>query len=193
MIVLLFVPDMFVAFWVRPCLVLSINFLVVISPFVNDLFLTLDPLEGLGYSLSFVLICCKVLVPFLLFLSPFCGFVGSLNPSRGMLSLAPAKGLCLHQRLVPVEAAGPLTWPILIKGIFVAFMASLVTYIHQSGILSLGHFLGDLHPFKESCHLGFVSDLHPSWQNFITLTFICLIPVGGIISNLHPSRRNLVT
>ena len=29
-------------------------------------------------------------------------------------------------------------------------------------------FFGDLHPFKESCHLGFVSDLHSSWQTLIT-------------------------
>ena len=76
----------------------------MISPFVNDLFLTLDPLEGLGYSLGFVLICCKILVPFLLLLSLFCGFVGSLNSSRGISFLALAKGLCLRQLLVPIEA-----------------------------------------------------------------------------------------
>ena len=137
---LLLVPDMSEVFWVRPYLVLSINFLAVISSFVNNLFITLDPLEGLGYSLSFVLICCKVLVPFLLLLSLFYGFVGSLNLSRGISSLAPAKGLCLRQRLVPVEAR-LLIWLILIKGIFVAFMASLVIYIRQSRILSLSNFL----------------------------------------------------
>ena len=43
-----------------------------------------------------------------------------------------------------------------------------------TGLLGLpsliSHFtlFSDLHPFKESCHLAFISDLHPSWQNLIT-------------------------
>ena len=39
--------------------------------------------------------------------------------------------------------------------------------LHLSWNLIAQPFFGDLHPFKESCHLGFVSDLHPSWQNLI--------------------------
>ena len=54
----LLVRQMLVLFYIRPYLVLSINFLAVTSPFVNDLLLTHNPSEGLGYSLSFVLICC---------------------------------------------------------------------------------------------------------------------------------------
>ena len=136
---LLLVPDMSEVFWVRPYLVLSINFLAVISSFVNNLFITLDPLEGLGYSLSFVLICCKVLVPFLflpLLFFFFYGFVSSLDLLGGILSLALAKGFCLRQWLVPVEA-GP----------------SYLTYTYSRDIC---------------CVYGFVSDLHPSKRNLIT-------------------------
>ena len=102
--VYLLVRQMLVLFYICLCFALSINFLVVTSPFINDLLLTHDHLEGLGYSLSVVLICCKVLVPFFFSLLLFCGFVSSLNPSSEILSLAPAKGLCLRQWLVPVEA-----------------------------------------------------------------------------------------
>ena len=140
MTMLLLVTNMPMMFWVRPYLVLSINFLAVVSPFVHDLFVTLDPLEGLGYSLSFVLICCKVLVPFLFLplLSSFifCGFVSNLNPSSEILSFALAKGLCLRQWLVFVKA-GPF----------------YLTCSYSRDIC---------------CFFGFVIDLHPSKRNLIT-------------------------
>ena len=72
-------------------------------------------------------------------------------------------------------------------------------YIRLGGILSLGHFFGDLHPFKESCHLGVVNDLHSSWLNLITWPFFghfhpfkesCHL---GFVSDLHPFWRNLIT
>ena len=43
----------------------------MISLFVNDLLLAHDHLDGLGYNLSVVLICCKVLFPFLFLFSFF--------------------------------------------------------------------------------------------------------------------------
>ena len=104
----------------------------MISPFVNDLFITLDPLEGLGYNLSFVLIFCKVLVPFLFLpLLFFCGFVSILDSSSEILSLALAKGLCLRQWLVPIEA-GP----------------SYLTYAYARDICCVYGFVSDLHPSK---------------------------------------------
>ena len=132
MIVLLLAPDMPEVFWVRPYFVLSINFLAVISSFVNDLFITLDPLEGLGYRLSFVLICCKVLVLFFFFFF-FCGFVGNLNLSSGILSLAPTKGLCLRQWLVFVKA-GPF----------------YLTCSYSRDICYFFGFVIDLHPSKRN-------------------------------------------
>ena len=60
-------------------------------------------------------------------------------------------------------------------------------------------FFGDLHQFMESCHSGFISDLHLSWQNLITqLFFGDLYPFKeschlGFVSDLHPSWRNLIT
>ena len=144
---------------------------------------------------------------FYLFLSFFfCGFVNSLNPSGEILSLAPARGLRL-QWLVPVEAGpSPLTY-VLLQGIFFAFMASLVTYIRLSGILSLSFYnlvpvgvvVSNLHPSRRNlvtlvCLIPIgvvVSNLHPSRRNLVTL--VCLIPIGVVVSNLHPSRRNLVT
>ena len=94
-------------------------------------------------------------------------------------------------------------------------MASLVTYIRQSGILSLSHFLATYIHLRNLVtqaalvtyirlngiyHLAFiafvpvirvVSNLHPSRRNLVTL--VCLIPIGVVVSNLHSSRRNLVT
>ena len=54
-------------------------------------------------------------------------------------------------------------------------------YICLARILSLSHFFGDLHQFKESCHSGFVSDLHPSWRNLITWLFF---------GDLHPFKES---
>ena len=125
---------MLVLFYIRPYLVLSINFLAMTSPFVNNLLLAHDPSEGLGYSLSFVLICCKVLVPFLFFFFFFLGgFVCNLNSSSGILSLAPAKGLCLRQWLTPVEA-GPC----------------YLTYTHSRDVCCVYGFVSDLHPSKRN-------------------------------------------
>ena len=45
------------------------GFVAAITLFVNDLLL--DHFDELGHSLSVVLICCKVLVPFLLLFSFF--------------------------------------------------------------------------------------------------------------------------
>ena len=139
MTVLLLVPDMLAMFWVRPYLVLSINFLAVISPFVNDLFITLNPLEGLGYSLSFVSICCKVLVPFL-FIFSF-SFLFCVDSSVAWIRQARSCHLyllegCACGGLLPSRRA-LLVWPMYFKG----------------------HFF---------CVYGFVGDLHPSKWNLIT-------------------------
>ena len=75
---------------------------------------------------------------------------------------------------------------------------SLVIYIDLAKSCPL-FFLGDLHPFKESFHLGFVSNLHPSWWNLITQPFfgdlhpfkeLCHL---GFVSDLNLSWRNLIT
>ena len=67
----LLVYQMFWPFYICPYFALEHGFLAVISLFVNDLLHTHDHLDELGYSLSVVLICCKVLVPFLFLLSFF--------------------------------------------------------------------------------------------------------------------------
>ena len=59
----LLVYQMFWPFYIRPYFALEHGFLAMISLFVNDLLLAHDHLDGLGYNLSVVLICCKVLVP----------------------------------------------------------------------------------------------------------------------------------
>ena len=62
---------------------------------------------------------------------------------------------------------GLLTWLVFIQGIFVAFLASLVTYIRQSGILSLSHFL--------------VTYIH--LRNLVTWdSSVIYIRLGGILS-----------
>ena len=139
----LLVRQMPVLFYIRPYLVLSINFLAVTSPFVNDLLLTHNPSEGFGYSLSFVLICCKVLVPFLfLFFFFFFCVDSSVTWIRqaGSCHLHLLKDCACVNGLHP-SRQGLVTWLIPIQGMFVAFMTSSVTYIRQSGILSLSHFL----------------------------------------------------
>ena len=60
-VIYLLIYQMLVLFYICPYFALSINFF-------NDLLLTHNPSEGLGYNLSFVLICCKVLVLFFFFL-----------------------------------------------------------------------------------------------------------------------------
>ena len=94
-------------------------------------------------------------------------------------------------------------------------MASLVTYIRQSEVLLLSHFLAtyihlrnlvieatsmiyirlsgilSLSFYNLAPVRGVVSNLHSSRRNLVTLVY--LIPVGVVVNNLHPSRRNLVT
>ena len=82
----LIVYQMFWPFYIRPYFALEHGFVAAISLFVNDLLLTHDHFDELGYSLSVVLICCMVL-PFPL---SFC-----VNPSDGLLSFALARGLYL--------------------------------------------------------------------------------------------------
>ena len=65
------VCQVFWPFYIRPYFALKHGFLAAISLFVNDLLLTHDHLDELGYSLSVFLICYKVLVPFLFLLSFF--------------------------------------------------------------------------------------------------------------------------
>ena len=59
--------------------------------------------------------------------------------------------------------------------------------------------LGDLHSVKESYHLGFISNLHPS-KGILSLSHFLgdLHPVKesyhlGFVSDLHPSKGNLIT
>ena len=59
---------------------------------------------------------------------------------------------------------------------------SSLIYIRLGGISSLGHFFGDLHPFKESCHLGFVNDLHSSWLNRNTWPFFTSIRLRNLVT-----------
>ena len=63
----------------------------------------------------------------------------------------------------------------------------MVTYIRQSGILSLSRFIAFI-AFVSATRV--VSNLHPSKRNLVTLVFYTR---EVIINNLHPSRQNLVT
>ena len=58
---------------------------------------------------------------------------------------------------------------------------SSVIYIGLAESCHFFFFFCDLHPFKKSCHLGFVNNLHPSWQNHITQPFF---------SDLHPCNES---
>ena len=126
-----------------------------------------------------------------LFFSFLCGFVSSLNPSGEILSLALARGLRL-QWLVPVEARPSRLTYVLLQGTFFAFMASLVTYIHQSGILSLSHFLATFIHLRNLVTQA-TSVIYIRLSEILSLSFYSLVPVRRVVSNLHPSRRNLVT
>ena len=70
-------------------------------------------------------------------------------------------------------------------------MASLVTYIRQSGILSLSHFLATyIHLRNLVTQAALVTYIRLS--GILSLSFYSLVPVRRVVSNLHPSRRNLV-
>ena len=126
------------------------------------------PSERLEYSLSFILICCKVLVLFSFSFSFLRGFVDTCARQRilpvsvtyirqgGILLLSPLASPLLRDFVMPVASLvtyihqcgilllSPLAYPL--SRDFVMPVASLVTYIHQNGILLLG-----LYPFKGFC------------------------------------------
>ena len=98
---------------------------------------------------------------------------------------------CACGGLLPLRRA-LLVWPMYFKGHFLRFMASLVTYIRQSEILSLSHFLATyihLRNFVTQAALVTYIRLNGIYH----LAFIAFVPVIRVVSNLHPSRRNLVT
>ena len=144
MTMLLLVPNMPVRFWVRPYLVLSINFLAVISPFVNDLFVISILWKGLDTAWVLFWFVARFLSLFFFSLSSLPLFF--VDSSIAWICQARSCHLHLLKDCACVNGLfssrrGLLTWLVFIQGIFVALLASLVTYIRQSGILSLSHFL----------------------------------------------------
>ena len=111
------------------------------------------PLEGLEHGLSFVLICCKVLVSFSFFFYIFsCVDLSILASIKGEILLLSLLTYTLARDVI-ILVASFVTYirqcGILLLGLltytlsrdFVMPVASLVTYIRHGGILLLSHFV----------------------------------------------------